>query len=210
MAYKHPTKTMKKMILLLLAILPYVSAMSQKDAEGYFDITQKQDNGITLRHLQTPYQRIKKQVIVEPKNLDTDIFVSYYNVLTSETFKNGKKRILYKLGFAIDDHIDFHIVKNSRLLIKLTTGQTIMLKTTQDCPAHYMSDDLYHASVSYVINAQQLNNIIKTGVSKFRIETLGRNLDVEPDFDVAEITKGYKISLYDRLKNKKDSFMSNF
>lgn len=201
---------MKKVILLLLAILPYVSAMSQKDAEGYFDITQKQDNGITLRHLQTPYQRIKKQVIVEPKNLDTDIFVSYYNVLTSETFKNGKKRILYKLGFAIDDHIDFHIVKNSRLLIKLTNGQTIMLKTTQDCPARYMSDDLYHASVSYVINAQQLNTIIKTGVSKFRIETLGRNLDVEPDFDVTEITKEYKTGLYDRLRNKKDSFLSDF
>ena len=201
---------MKKVILLLLAILPYVSAMSQKDEEGYFDITQKQDNGITLRHLQTPYQRIKKQVIVEPKNLDTDIFVSYYNVLTSETFKNGKKRILYKLGFAIDDHIDFHIVKNSRLLIKLTNGQTIMLKTTQDCPARYMSDDLYHASVSYVINAQQLNNIIKTGVSKFRIETLGRNLDVEADFDVSEITKEYKTGLYDRLKNKKDSFLSDF
>ena len=201
---------MKKVILLLLAILPYVSAMSQKDSEGYFDITQKQDNGIVLRHLQTPYQRIKRQVRVEPKNLDTDIFVSYYNVLTSETFKNGKKRILYKLGFAIDDHIDFHIVKNSRLLIKLTNGQTIMLKTTQDCPARYMSDDLYHASVSYVINAQQLNNIIKTGVSKFRIETLGRNLDVEPDFDVTEITKEYKIGLYDRLKNKKDSFLSDF
>ncbi len=201
---------MKKVILLLLAILPYVSAMSQKDEEGYFDITQKQDNGIILRHLQTPYQRIKKQVIVEPKNLDTDIFVSYYNVLTSETFKNGKKRILYKLGFAIDDHIDFHIVKNSRLLIKLTNGQTIMLKTTQDCPARYMSDDLYHASVSYVINAQQLNNIIKTGVSKFRIETLGRNLDVEADFDVSEITKEYKTGLYDRLKNKKDSFLSDF
>ena len=201
---------MKKVILLLLAILPYVSAMSQKDEEGYFDITQKQDNGIILRHLQTPYQRIKRQVRVEPKNLDTDIFVSYYNVLTSETFKNGKKRILYKLGFAIDDHIDFHIVKNSRLLIKLTNGQTIMLKTTQDCPARYMSDDLYHASVSYVINAQQLNNIIKTGVSKFRIETLGRNLDVEADFDVSEITKEYKTGLYDRLKNKKDSFLSDF
>lgn len=73
-----------------------------------------------------------------------------------------------------------------------------------------MSDDLYHVSVSYVINAQQLNNIIKTGVLKFRIETLGRNLDVEPDFDVAEITKEYKTGLYDRLKNKKDSFLTDF
>jgi hypothetical protein len=210
MAYKRPPMTMKTFIILLFALLPSISAMAQQDAEGYYDITQKQDNGVTLRHLQTPYQRIRKKVIVEPQKLDTDIFVSYYNVLTSETFKNGKKRVLYKIGFSIEDHIDFNVVKNNRLLIKLNNGQTIMLRTANDVTTQYLSDDKYHASPSYVINMQQLNNLIKFGASKFRIETLGRNLDVVPDFDVAEVTKEYKAGLYDRLKNKKDSFLSNF
>ncbi len=209
-AYKRPLVTMKKLVLFLLAMLPYVSIMAQQDSEGYWDITQKQDNGITLRHLQTPYQRIRRKVIVEPKNLDTDIFVSYYNVLTSETFKNGKKRVRYKLGFSIEDHIDFDVVKNDRLLIKLKNGQLITLKTSEDCPANYLSDGKYHASVSYVVTAQQLNSIVNFGVTKFRIETQFRNLDVEPDFDVAETTKEYKTGLYDRLKNKKDSFTSGF
>ena len=73
-----------------------------------------------------------------------------------------------------------------------------------------MSDGKYHAVVSYVITTQQLNSIINVGATKFRIETLLRNLDVEPDFDVAEATKEYKAGLYDRLKNKKDSFTSGF
>ena len=85
-----------------------------------------------------------------------------------------------------------------------------MLRTANDVTTQYLSDDKYHASPSYVINVQQLNNLIKFGASKFRIETLGRNLDVVPDFDVAEVTKEYKAGLYDRLKNKKDSFLSNF
>lgn len=201
---------MKKIVLLLFAILPYLCAMSQQDTEGYFDITQKQDNGCTLRHLQTPYKHIRKKAIVEPENLDTDIFVSYYNILTSETFKNGTTKVLYKIGFSIEDHIDFSIIKNYRLLIKLNNGQTIILRTPKDVLTQYLSDDKYHASVSYIINAQQLNNIIKIGASKFRIETVGRNLDIEPDFDIAEVTKEYKTGLYNRLQNKKDSFLSDF
>lgn len=201
---------MKKLILLSLAFLSFLNAMAQQDAEGYFDITQKQDNGNTLRHLQTPYQEIKKKAIVEPKEYDTDIFVSYYNVLTSETLRNGTKKNLYKIGFDIEDHIDFSVVKDNRLLIKLKNGQTITLKLAEDAPSQYLSDGKYHASASYVINAQQLNNIIAIGVTKFRIEAQIRYFDIEPDFDVAKVTKEFKAGLYDRLKNKKDSFTSGF
>jgi hypothetical protein len=210
MAYKHSTITMKKLIVLMLAILPYLNILAQQDSEGYWDITQKQDNGSVLRHIQTPDKDIKNKAIVQQKALDTDIFVSYYNILTSETAKNGAKKVQYKIGFNIVDHIDFNVVKNNRILIKLKNGQTITLKTTKDVPARYLSDGKYHATVSYTISLQQLNNIIKSGATKFRIETQVRNLDIIPDFDVSEVTKAFKKGLYDRLNNKKDSFTDGF
>lgn len=191
----------------MMVIMPYLNTMAQKDAEGYWDITQKQDNGSTLRFLQSPENRINKKAIVD--KYDTDIFVSYYNILTKETSRKGAK-IQYKIAFDIEDHIDFDVVKNNRLLIKLKNGQLITLRTNEDCPASYLSDGKYHAFVSYVITMQQLNSIINVGATKFRIETQLRNLDVEPDFDVAGATKEYKAGLYDRLKNKKDSFTSGF
>lgn len=191
----------------MMATILCLNTMAQQDAEGYWDITQKQDNGSTLRFLQSPESRIKKKAIVD--KYDTDIFVSYYNILTKETSRKGTK-IQYKIAFDIEDHIDFDVVKNNRLLIKLKNGQLITLRTNKDCPASYMSDDKYHAVVSYVITTQQLNSLINVGATKFRIETQLRNLDVEPDFDVAEVTKEYKTGLYDRLKNKKDSFTSGF
>jgi collagenase-like PrtC family protease len=198
---------MKKLLLLMMATILCLNTMAQQDAEGYWDITQKQDNGSTLRFLQSPENRIKKKAIVD--KYDTDIFVSYYNILTKETSRKGTK-IQYKIAFDIEDHIDFDVVKNNRLLIKLKNGQLITLRTNKDCPASYMSDGKYHAVVSYVITTQQLNSLINVGATKFRIETQLRNLDVEPDFDVAEATKEYKTGLYDRLKNKKDSFTSGF
>lgn len=207
MAYKNSHTQMKKLLLLMLAVLPCLNAMAQQDTDGYWDITQKQDNGSTLRYLQSPEKLIKKKAVVD--KYDTDIFVSYYNILTKETSRKGTK-IQYKIAFDIEDHIDFDVVKNNRLLIKLKDGQLITLRTNKDCPAKYMSDGRYHAVVSYVVTTQQLNSIINVGVTKFRIETQLRNLDVEPDFDVAEATKEYKTNLYDRLNNKKDSFTDGF
>ena len=55
------------------------------------------------------------------------IFVSYYNILTKETSRKGTK-IQYKIAFDIEDHIDFDVVKNNRLLIKLKNGQLITLE----------------------------------------------------------------------------------
>ena len=182
---------MKKILFLFFALFLSLNVMSQQDSEGYFDITQK-DNGITLRHIQTPDKVIRKKAIVIPKEYDTNIYVSYYNILTSETRRNGVKKVQYKIGFAIEDNIDFSIIKNNRLLIKLKNGQTITLKTAADIHARYLSDGKYHASPSYPITIQQLNSIIKTGATKFRIETQVRNLDIEPDFNVAEVTNEFK------------------
>ena len=39
---------------------------------------------------------------------------------------------------------------------------------------------------------------------------MGEFIDIEPDFNVSETTKEFKTGLYDRLKNKKDSFTSGF
>lgn len=202
---------MKKILLLTLTLFAILNANAQPDSEGYFDVTQKQDNGSLLRHIQTPYKEIKNKAIVEKKEYDTDVFVSYYNVLTSETFRSGTKKTLYKIGFLIADHIDFNVVKNNRLLIKLKNGQTITLRTAKDVSAQYYYErDKYYASVSYIITTQQLNSIINIGATKFRIETQVRYLDIIPDFEVSEVTKEYKTGLYNRLKNKKDSFTSGF
>ena len=84
---------MKKLLLLMMATILCLNTMAQQDAEGYWDITQKQDNGSTLRFLQSPENRIKKKAIVD--KYDTDIFVSYYNILTKETSRKGTK-IQYK------------------------------------------------------------------------------------------------------------------
>ena len=67
MAYKHSTITMKKLIVLMLAILPYLNILAQQDSEGYWDITQKQDNGSVLRHIQTPDKDIKTRQLYNKK-----------------------------------------------------------------------------------------------------------------------------------------------
>ncbi len=201
---------MRKFFVFLLAILPYLNLLAQLDTEGYWDITQKQDNGSVLRYIRTPDKDIKNKAIVLPKELDTNIFVSYHIVLTSETARNGAKKVQYRIGIDIVDHIDFNVIKDNRLLIKLKNGQTITLRADEDCPSRYLLDGKYHATVNYLISTAQLNTIIKIGATKFRIETQARNLDVTPDFDVSEVTKDFKKGLYDRLINKKDSFSDGF
>lgn len=209
MAYKRPNITMKKYIMLLMALFMSINGHTQ-DADGYFDITQKQDNGNTLRHIQSPNKSIQNSMI---GNLESKAYVAYYNILTSESFKNGGKKLEYKLGFLVMKNIDFNIPKNSRLLIKLKNNQTITLSTKNGDTGTYDSIsglDRYYTSTSYVITMQQLNKIITIGVSKLRIEIQTGYCDIEPNQDISLITKEYKAELYDRLNKKKDAFNDNF
>lgn len=207
MAYKRSRNKMKK-LLLFSFFLSCLSGFAQ-DSEGYFDITQK-DNGKTIRFIQSPDRDIQNTMT---GNIETKKYVAYYNNLSSTKNSKGAKQIQYKLGFLIMDIFDFDIPKNSRLLIKFKNGQTMTLTTnTNNTSSLKYIDGLkrYYTSASYIITTQQLNRIINLGVSKIRIETQVRNIDVEPKVDFSELTKEFKVALYDRLNNKKDSFTDGF
>ena len=193
---------MKTLVLLFLSLMSCVNAFAQ-DSEGYFDITQQ--NG-ALRHIQSPNKDIQN---TKWGNMEKKPYVQYYNALSKEP----KKNLQYKLGFLIMWQFDFQIPKGSRLLIKYKDGTTITLKTNTDNTStldYFNGSSKYYTSVSYVITNQQLDKIIKVGVTKIRIETLVKNFDIEPESSISELTKSFKAGLYNRYNKTKDSFTADF
>lgn len=200
---------MKKLLLLMLSFLPYLNAIAQQDSEGYTDVTRQLRSGYILRQIQSPYIKINNKVVVDKKD-DSDVCIFYYNELTSTVLKSGVRADTYKIGFSIENNEDFRIFENARLLIKLKDEQIITLNAPHDFDSDTLSNGKYQSNIFYSVTSKQLKQIIKKNVSKFRIEIMGGFIDVEPDFDVAEITKKYQNGLYDRFKNNRDSFISDF
>lgn len=199
---------MKKLFLFIFALVSCLNIVAQ-DSEGYFDVS-RTVTGKSLRLIQSPNVDIQNKMTGD---LETKKYVAYYNSLGIETPTKGKKTVKYKIGFLIMDHFDFSIPKNSRLLIKFKNGQTMTLTTADDNESDYKSIsglDRYYVSASYVVTEQQLNKIISQGISKIRIEAGVRNFDVIPEVDMAKFTKEFKVGIYDRYNNKKDSFTDGF
>ena len=201
---------MNKLILLTLVSLSFLNAMAQQDAEGFTDVTHNLRSGYILRVIQTPRKIINNKSIVEDKN--SGIALSYYNELTSTVLKSGNRVDTYKICFSIEDsNNSFHIAENGRLLIKLGKGQIVTLNAWRDFDADNLINGKYHVNAEYKVKTKQLNAIIKKNVSKLRIEKImGEYIDIEPDIDISEITKGFQAGLYDRLKKHQDSFTSGF
>lgn len=210
MAYKHLTEMMKNLFVLILAMLPFLNVVAQQDSEGYTDVTHNLRSGYVLRIIKTPCVNFSDKIVVSDGD-NSNIIVSYYNELTSTVLKSGNRADTYKICFSIEDSSSFHIAENGRLLIKLGNGQIVTLNAWRDFDADSLNGGKYHANVEYKITTKQLNAIIKKNVSKFRIEkVMGGYIDIEPDFNVSEITKGYQMGLYSRLKAQRDSFVDSF
>ena len=210
MAYKHPPMMMRKLFVLILTMLSSLNVLAQQDSEGYTDVTRNLRSGYVLRIIKTPCVNFSNKTVVSDGD-NSNIIVSYYNELTSTVLKSGNRADNYKICFSIEDSSSFHIAENGRLLIKLGNGHIITLNAWRDSDADSLNDGKYHANVEYEITTKQLNAIIKKNVSKFRIEkVMGGYIDIEPEFNVSEMTKGYQAGLYSRLKKQRDSFIDSF
>ena len=210
MAYKRLTEMMKNLFVLILAMLPFLNVVAQQDSEGYTDVTHNLRSGYVLREIKTPSVNINNKLVVNDGD-NSNVILSYYNELTSTVLKNGNKVDTYKICFSIEESSSFHIAENGRLLIKLGNDKIVTLSAWRDSDADSIKNGKYHANVEYKITAKQLDTIIKKNVKKFRIEKImGEFIDIEPDFNVSETTKEFKTGLYDRLKTKKDSFLTDF
>lgn len=198
MAYKRPNITMKKYIMLLMALFMSINGHTQ-DAFGYFNISQKTKDGI-LHFIGTPLRSVTFNKGDDSWRSDLLYSIDYYSLKKEEDNSIIKEN--YTLHFILTSFKEINIRNGGKLLIKYSDGEILTLTTDKYFRCEYDREGYNTVSPDYTIAKDDLDKIIKKGVAKLCFETTAQNVDIYVDKSFLMRTTDFVEGIEERQKNK--------